>query len=486
MCNRTLFGRQPARGQQLDDHYFGSISPRILEYLKELEVAAYKLGIPLRTRHSEVAPAQYEVAPMFEEIQVAADHNQLLCDVMKKTARNHDLEVLFHEKPFANLNGSGKHCNWSLCTDTGVNLMHPKEEVLFLIFFLLTLRGVYKHADLLRASVASYGNDFRLGGHEAPPAIISVFVGSQLERVIELLASKGSLQSSHNKKTLLSLGIDQLPAVLKDNTDRNRTSPFAFTGDKFEFRAVGSEANISGAMTVLNTLVAQEARQFTAKLQNMPADKQKQLSFLTKLLSSYAREVKPIIFNGDGYATGWQVEAKRRGLPNLRTTPEALATYTDERTVACLTGEKVFTVREINSRYEIELTNYIKKASIEARLMRDIIENHIIPTAVHYQSKLLKNLRGLRKIGIKKSPMTHTLKRIHELLILLTEGVVAMGEDMQSVAEIPEVALRAKAYAEKICGGYFDTLRNAVDELELIVDDEKWPLVKYREILFLR
>lgn len=487
MCGRTLFGHPPARGQQLADHYFGSISPRVMEYLKALEIAAYQLGIPLRTRHNEVAPAQYEVAPMFEEAQIAADHNQLLRDIMEKIAREHDLQVLFHEKPFAQLNGSGKHCNWSLITDTGQNLLQPQDNnLLFLIFFLLTIRGVHRYADLLRASIASYGNDCRLGAHEAPPAIISVFVGKQLSQVIHDLATHKRLQSGHKKKSMLALGIDQIPHIPQDNTDRNRTSPFAFTGNKFEFRAVGAEANISNPLTILNTIVADEAQIFAEKLKDMPKDKDlsQPQAFLAELLSVYAQEVQPIIFDGDGYSPAWTQEAEKRGLPNLKSTPEALEIYTKKDTKILLT--KVLSAKEIASRYEIQLENYIKKAEIEAQLIRDLIGNHIIPTALQYQNTILSNLSQLKAIGIEKKPMLSIQKQLQDLISVLLEELSAMEEDMQQVAGLSNTLTQAKAYVTHIQARYFASLRAAVDELELIVDDEEWPLVKYRELLFLR
>ena len=488
MCGRTLFGHPPARGQQLEDHYFGSISSRIMEYLKALEVAAFQLGIPLRTRHNEVAPAQYEVAPMFEEAQIAADHNQLLRDVMEKIARNHDLYVLFHEKPFAGLNGSGKHCNWSLITDTGQNLMQPDtKSPLFLIFFLITLRGILRHADLLRASTSSYGNDFRLGGNEAPPAIMSVFVGTQLSRVIEELAKgKDVRKDRHTEKSLLLLGVDQTPHILQDNTDRNRTSPFAFTGNKFELRAVGAEANISESITVLNALMAEESSIFAEHLKKMPSESSRQQLFLTELLCRYAQEVRPIVFDGDGYSKTWPTEAKRRGLSNLKNTVDTLEAYTRKSSEQLYVNQKILSSKEIASRYKIRLVNYIRKAEIEARLMCDLIGNHIVPTAVQYQNKLLENLLNLRKIGVEKSSVMHIVKRLSELLSLLLEDMRSLQEELQRIEQLPDTKDQAKACAEKICANYFGSLRTAVDELETIVDDEQWPLVKYRELLFLR
>ena len=488
MCGRTLFGHPPARGQQLEDHYFGSISPRIMEYLKALELAALRLGIPLRTRHNEVAPSQYEVAPMFEEAQIAADHNQLLRDIMEKIAREYDLCVLFHEKPFAGLNGSGKHCNWSLITDTGQNLVQPDTQgPLFLIFFLITLRGMLRHADLLRASAASYGNDFRLGGNEAPPAIMSVFVGSQLSRVIEELAKgKGLHTGQHKEKSTLSLGVDQTPHILQDNTDRNRTSPFAFTGNKFELRSVGAEANISESITVLNALVAEEASIFSKQIKNMPSSEAAQNAFLTELLGRYAQEVRPIIFDGDGYSESWPEEAKKRGLSNLKNTTEALEAYTRKPTKTLYVTQKILTQKEIESRYKIRLVNYIRKVEIEAKLMCDLIGSHVIPTAVRYQSKLLDNILKLKAVSIEKSPVMRIVKRIQELLCLLSEDLTSLQEELLRTEQLSSIELQAKAYTKDIRERYFDSLRSAVDELETIVDDEEWPLVKYRELLFLR
>ena len=487
MCNRTLFGHPPAKGQQLADHYFGSITPRVQEYLKALEVAAYQLGIPLRTRHNEVAPAQYEVAPMFEEAQIAADHNQLLKDIMEKIARDYDLQVLFHEKPFAQLNGSGKHCNWSLVTNTGTNLMRPEyRSPLFLIFFLLTLRGIHRHASLLRASCASYGNDYRLGAQEAPPAIVSVFVGDQIHQIISELASSKDFGHHLKEQSMLSLGIGQIAQLPQDNTDRNRTSPIAFTGNKFELRSVGAEANISLAITTLNTLIAEEATLFAKRLRGMPKDSKKQSAFLEPIMSEYAKEVQPILFNGNGYSEEWIKEAARRGLPELRTTPMALKTYTQRARTALFERHKVFSPRELKSRYHIQLEKYVKKVEIEAQLTQDMIGSHIIPVSIRYQNMLLENLRGLKEAGFSRSPMRKTLKRLDALISTLIEESSSMEEVIYRIKRMSTPLEQAQAYAEQIVLHYFPILRSTVDALELIVDDEQWPLVKYRELLFLK
>ena len=487
MCGRTLFGRPPAKGQQLADHYFGSITPRVLEYLKALEVAAYRLGIPLCTRHNEVAPSQYEVAPMFEEAQIAADHNQLLKDVMEKIAREHDLQVLFHEKPFAHLNGNGKHCNWSLLTNQGTNLMQPQyQNPLFLIFFLLTLRGIYRNASLLRASISSYANDYRLGAHEAPPAIISVFVGEQFQQILRELTHNKPLQDHFKEKSMLSLGIHQIAQIPQDNTDRNRTSPIAFTGNKFEFRSVGAEANISHAMTTLNTLLADEAVTLCQKLEQMPTKHADRQAFLAPILSEYAKEVQPILFNGNGYSSEWVEEANKRGLPHLKTTPEALRIYTTKDAENLFSRHQIFTPKELESRYQTELEKYIKKIDIEIHLSQDLISNHIIPTSIQYQNTLLQNLRSLKEAGIQKTPLNQILHQLHDLISTLIEESNAMEEALHKIRAISDPQTQAEAYADRIAMYYFPSLRSAVDALELIVDDELWPLVKYRELLFFK
>ena len=486
ICGRTLFGHPPAKGQQLEDHYFGSIAPRVMEYMKAFEQAAYRLGIPLQTRHNEVAPAQYEVASMFEEAQIAADHNQLLRDVMEKIALEHDLQVLFQEKPFAGLNGSGKHCNWSLMTNTGINLLQPNENVLFLIFLLLVLRGVYRHSDILRASIASYGNDLRLGAQEAPPTIISVFIGEPLERVITTVAEMGNLEHKHLEKSLFSLGIDQIPSLSKDTTDRNRTSPFAFTGNKFEFRAVGAEGNISAPITALNTLIAKECRLFSKQLVKMPTEKEAQHIFLAKLLSQYAKEVQPIIFNGDGYLPEWQKEAKKRRLPDAKTTPEALEIYTQKSTALFFGEAHILSEKELISRYEIELSKYIKKVNIEAQLVCNLVGNHIIPATVDYQNKLLDNVIKLKQVGIEKAAIKGIIQEINSLIDLLLSQIEELKVIIQQIHTLSDPLSRAKALSEKVCDQHFVDVRKIVDKLELLVDNQAWPLVKYRELLFLR
>ncbi|MGI9543918.1 MAG: glutamine synthetase III, partial [Cyclobacteriaceae bacterium] len=403
MGGRTVFGHNPARGQQLDDHYFGAIPTRIFNYMKDFEQEAWKLGIPLRTRHNEVAPSQFEVAPLYEDINVATDHNQLLKDLMDRVAERHDLKILFHEKPFAELNGSGKHNNWSLITDTGVNLYQPsssaRDNLLFLIFFVNTIKAVHDYADLLRASIASAGNDHRLGANEAPPAIISAFIGAQMTAVLDELEHNGNIKIRKGENMYMKLGIDKIPEIILDNTDRNRTSPFAFTGNKFEFRAVGSDANVAQPMTVLNLAVAEQLNQFNKELaKKLAKDEEKKLA-IVDILRKYIKASKGIRFEGDGYSKEWEEEAKKRGLSNIKSTPKALDFYLDDRAKKLFIDHKIFAEKELTARNEIMLENYIMKIQIESRMIGDLAMNHIIPTAIAYQNKLITNANGLKGLG---------------------------------------------------------------------------------------
>ena len=491
MGGRTVFGHAPARGQQLLDHYFGSIPSRVMEFLKDLEEKAYRLGIPLRTRHNEVAPAQYELAPMFEDAHIAADHNQLLRDIMHKIARQHNLKVLFHEKPFDKLNGSGKHCNWSLLTEEGVNLVKPSQRsadhLCFFSFFLIVMRAVQRHADLLRASVATYSNDLRLGGHEAPPAIISVFVGSQLSKIISQIARSKKISTRNHVKELLQLGIDQMPEISKDNTDRNRTSPFAFTGNKFEFRAVGSEANISDAITVLNSIVADEIHTFCDHIEKKEEKSSKKAhDIIYEQLTVYAKEVQQVLFDGDGYGEAWEKEAQKRGLSNTRHTPKALEAYLTPQTMKMFERQSIYSQKEIHARHEIKLEMYNKKLEIEAHLMLDLCMSHIIPATVHYQNALLQHAHHLQQMDLP-NPMHNLLKDMNHHLKELFFQTQSMKEDLTRFEKtLSNAKEKAFAYVDNIKNRYFHIIREHVDALELIVDDKYWPLVKYRELLFLR
>ena len=415
MAGRTVFGHNPARGQQLDDHYFGSIPERIYNFMKDFEIECHKLGIPVSTRHNEVAPGQFEVAPFYEELNVANDHNQLMMDIMRRVAERHQLRVIFHEKPFAGLNGTGKHNNWSLITNTGVNLFQPsssaRENLQFLVFFVNTVKAVYEHADLLRASVAYAGNDYRLGANEAPPAIMSVFIGSQLSAVLdELLEHSGNIKIKKGENMYMKFGIDKIPEILLDNTDRNRTSPFAFTGNKFEFRAVhGGEANVAAPMTVLNLIIADQLTQFKKDVDARIAKGFDKRIAIINVLREYIKDSKKVRFEGDGYSEDWRKEAEKRGLGNISNTPRALKAYLSEKSIALHKKFKVLSERELHARTETMLENYIMKIQIESRVMGDLALNHIIPTAVSYQNILIQNANGLKGIGIDNAAVIRTI-----------------------------------------------------------------------------
>ncbi|MEE9437732.1 MAG: glutamine synthetase III, partial [Saprospiraceae bacterium] len=494
LTGRSLIGHSPAKGQQLDDHYFGSIPSRALSYLRELEFECIQLGIPVKTRHNEVAPNQFEIAPLFEEANLAVDHNSLLMDVMEKVAVNHNFKVLFHEKPFAGINGSGKHNNWSLATNTGINLLSPGKTPMsnlqFLTFFINTIAAVDNHADLLRASIASATNDHRLGANEAPPAIISVFIGQQLTKVLDNLekVTKGKL--SPEEKTDLKLNVvGKIPDVLLDNTDRNRTSPFAFTGNKFEFRAVGSTANCAIPMTVLNTIVSDQLRKFKKDVDKLIADKKiKKDDAIFNVLREYIKKSKKIRFEGDGYSNEWEKEAKKRGLNNFKTTPEALKARISKKNIKLFEDHEVLNEAELKARYEIELEEYVMKIQIEGRVLGDISSNHVIPTAIKYQNTLIENVSGLKTIfgaSYKKQAqvqidiITDISKHIESIKI----NVDKMIEERKKANKMSSVEKKAAAYCNKV-KPFFEVIRYSCDKLEMMIDDDLWSLTKYRELLF--
>ncbi|MEX2569522.1 MAG: glutamine synthetase III [Cyclobacteriaceae bacterium] len=490
MAGRTVFGHNPARGQQLDDHYFGSIPSRVKEYMKDFEIEALKLGIPVSTRHNEVAPGQFEVAPLFEDINKATDHNLLLMDVMERVAEKHGLKVLFHEKPFAGLNGSGKHNNWSLITDTGVNLFQPsnsaRENLQFLCFLVATIKGVFDNADLLRASIASAGNDFRLGANEAPPAIISIFLGSTLTAILDELEKNGNIKIEKGDNMYMKLGISKIPEIILDNTDRNRTSPFAFTGNKFEFRAVGSSANPAGPMTALNVIVAEVLKDLKKDIdKEIDGGKEKKLA-IVDVLRKYIKDSKKVRFEGDGYSEEWENEAKKRGLSNLKSTPHALDVLVSKQVTNLYKKHNVLNEKELHARHEIRLENYIMKVQIESRVMGDLALNHIIPTAILYQNKLIDNANGLKGLGLDHRAAIDTIEEISKHIESLKMNVSAMIEARKKVNKIEDITEKAKLYSFDVKESHFDKIRYAVDKLELLVDDEFWPLMKYREMLFLK
>lgn len=490
MAGRTVFGHAPARGQQMEDHYFGSIPSRVYDFMKEFEIESWKLGIPVRTRHNEVAPSQFEVAPLFEDVNVANDHNQLMMDVMGRVAEKHDLKVLFHEKPFAGLNGTGKHNNWSLITDTGINLYAPtssaRDNLMFLTFFVTTIKAVHEHADLLRASIATSANDFRLGANEAPPAIMSVFIGSQMTAVLDELEKKGNVKIEKGDNMYMKLGIDQIPEIILDATDRNRTSPFAFTGNKFEFRAVGGSDNCGTAMTALNTIVAEQLDHFFDAVNKLIEKGEEKRLAIVNVLRQYITESKHIRFEGDGYSEEWVKEAAKRGLGNVKTTPRALDAYLSKKSMVLFEKHGVMTHKENEARVEIRLEAYMKRVQIESRVMGDLAMNHIVPTAIKYQSKLIENANGLASLGVDNKAVVQTIREISEHVDTIKNNVRAMIEERKRVNKIEGAHKRAIAYCDDVKEKYFDVIRDSVDKLELLVDDEDWPLVKYRELLFLR
>jgi glutamine synthetase len=496
LTGKTLLGHSPAKGQQLDDHYFGSIPTRVMNFMKELEIECMKLGIPVTTRHNEVAPNQFELAPMFEEVNVAVDHNSLLMDVMARIAHRHHFHILFHEKPFAGVNGSGKHNNWSLATDTGENLLspgkNPKKNLQFLTFFVNAIKAVHEYADLLRASIASASNDHRLGANEAPPAIISVFIGSQLFRVLEELEKVTEGKLSPDEKTDLKLNVvGKIPEILLDNTDRNRTSPFAFTGNKFEIRAVGSSANCAESMTVMNTIAAKQLNDFKIEVDALIETGLKKDEAIFNVLREYIKQCKNIMFEGDGYSEDWAIEAEKRGLNNWKTTPEALKQEMNQKFVDLYEEIGIFNHREVEARNEIKLEKYSTVIDIEARVLSDIARNHIIPSALKYQNRLIENVKGLKEIFGDKEFKTLAKEQM-SLITNISENVsiIKVGvEDLLKARDAAKAVKESQTQAEDYCNKVkplFDIIRDASDDLEMMVDDELWPMTKYREMLFTR
>jgi len=491
LTGRALFGHMSAKNQQLDDHYFGSIPQRVLYYMQDLEIEAIKLGIPLKTRHNEVAPSQFECAPIYEEINLAIDHNSLLMDLMDRVARKHNFKVLLHEKPYAGINGSGKHNNWSLITNTGKNLLAPgktpKNNLMFLTFFVNTIRAVYEYSDLLRASIASVNNDHRLGANEAPPAIISMFLGSQLNDLLDELETS-RVTSKMKQENALWTNIPKIPTILLDNTDRNRTSPLAFTGNKFELRAVGSSANSANPMTVLNTIVADQLNKFKTEVDKLIKKGDKKDVAIMTVIKRYIKESKAIRFEGNGYSDEWAQEAEKRGLKNIKTTPKALDVLLDPKTDKLFEETGVFSVRESHARHEILLENYYKKLQIEARVMGDLVDNVIIPTAIHYQTSLIDNVRGLKDLGLDEesyAAQMDIIKKISGHVNFIKTNNKKMIDERKKANNIEDARERAVAYDENV-KSYFDPIRYHVDKLELLVDDTKWPLPKFRELLFIK
>jgi glutamine synthetase len=496
LTGRTLLGQAAAKGQQLDDHYFGTIPERVLSFMSDLEKECTKLGIPVKTRHNEVAPNQFELAPVFEEANLAVDHNLLLMDVMDKIADKHNFKVLFHEKPFAGINGSGKHNNWSLATNTGVNLLSPgstpMKNLQFLTFFVNTIKAVDTYEELMRSSIASAGNDHRLGANEAPPAIFSIFIGTQLSQVLDELEGVSQGKLSPEEKTELKLNVvGKIPEILMDNTDRNRTSPFAFTGNKFEIRGVGSKANCAKPMTVLNTIVAKQLIAFRKEVDILVDKKNlKKDEAVFNVLREYIKTSKRIRFDGDGYSADWEKEAKKRKLSNNRTTPEALKVLTSKESLELFDSMNVMSATEVKARQEVELEAYILYLQIEGRVLNELIYGHIIPAALNYQNTLLKNVRGMKEIyGVAHKKMAagqlHIIEEIAQHVNALKKKTDAMTEGRKKAKQMKTTAEKAAAYSENI-KPQFDEIRHHSDKLEYLVDDALWPLTKYRELLFIK
>jgi Uncharacterized protein related to glutamine synthetase len=495
LTGRTLMGHSSAKDQQLEDHYFGSIPSRVTSFMKELEIECHKLGIPVKTRHNEVAPNQFELAPIFENANLANDHNQLVMDLMKRIARKHQFAVLLHEKPFSGVNGSGKHNNWSLCTDTGINLFapgkNPKGNMLFLTFLVNVLMMVYKNQNLLRASIVSAGNSHRLGAAEAPPSILSIFLGSQLSKMLDEITKQvsDSKKMTPEEKTTLKLGIGRIPEILLDNTDRNRTSPFAFTGNRFEFRAVGSSANCAAAMIAVNAAMANQLNEFMASVEHLMEDGVGRDEAVFRLLKEMILASEAIRFEGDGYSDEWKEEAERRGLTNITNVPEALLHYNDDQSRSVLIGERIFNESELHSRIEVELEKYTKKLQIEGRVLGDLAINHIVPTAVTYQNRLLDNLRGLKEIfpqeeyDVMSEDRKELVREISHRVTSIKTLVKDMTEARKQANQIESYKEKAFAYFNNVLP-YLDKIREHIDHLELEIDDEIWPLPKYRELLF--
>jgi glutamine synthetase len=496
LAEKTLMGHQSAKDQQLSDHYFGSIPERVMCFIEDFECEAYKLGIPVKTRHNEVAPNQFECAPIHEEVNLAVDHNQLLMDIMRRIARKHKFRVLFHEKPFAGINGSGKHNNWSMATNTGVNLLspgkNPKSNLQFLTFLVNVIKAVNDSNDVIRASVMNESNSYRLGGHEAPPAIISVFLGTYLTDMLSNIVNKvPEKKMTPAQKTELKLGIGKIPEILLDNTDRNRTSPFAFTGNRFEFRAVGSSANCGASMIVLNAAVATQLSKFKKEVDQIIKKGRNKDEAIFQVLKKYIIESQRVLFEGDNYSPVWHAEAAKRKLCNIASVPESLKCYLTPASKEVLIGSGVFSEKELESRVEVEFEKFTKKVQIEARVLGDLAINHIVPTAIRYMTLLVENVKGLKEIfgDLEYERLASARK---EMIITISDHISNikklvndMVEERKKANVIEDSFKKAIAYEKKV-KPYLEEIRSHIDKLELIVDNEIWPLPKYRELLFTR
>lgn len=499
ICNRTLIGHTSAKDQQLEDHYFGAIPSRVMAFMKDFETEAYKLGVYLKTRHNEVAPNQFEFAPVYGEANISSDQNLMMMIIMKKIAKQHKLKVIFHEKPFAGVNGSGKHCNWSLVTNTGINLLSPgktpRTNLQFLSFFSSVMRAVYEHHALLMSSVASLNNMHRLGGHEAPPAVMSIFIGETLTRLVESIEklTDKNLTSISDKEVKVRSKmhiVNQIPEILPDNTDRNRTSPFAFTGNRFEFRAVGSSCNVASSVFILNGIVTEQLVRFKALVDENMQKGLSQDKAMMKVIRQFLSESKKIRFEGNGYSKEWHAEAEKRGLKGIKNAPDAFKEFISKKSVTMFEKAGVLTAREAEARFEVLNEIYIKKLQIEARVLGDLTINHVIPTAFSFQHTLISNVKGLKDLFPDEyeqlgESQIRLIKKISGYVNTLHQLVHEMVEARKVANQIEEYAQKAKVYYETVYP-YLDKIRTLADKLEMVIDDELWPLPKYREMMFFR
>ena len=499
ICNRTLIGHTAAKDQQLEDHYFGAIPSRVMAFMKDFETEAYKLGVQLKTRHNEVAPNQFEFEPVYGEANISSDQNLMMMIIMKKVAKKHKLKVLFHEKPFDGVNGSGKHCNWSIVTNTGVNLLSPgktpRTNLQFLSFFSVVMKAVYEHNYLLMSSVASLNNMYRLGGHEAPPAVMSIFIGETLTKLVESIESltDKNLTSSTDKEVKVRSKmhiVNQIPEIFADNTDRNRTSPFAFTGNRFEYRAVGSSCNVAASMFLLNTIVAEQLVKFKDEVDANMQKGMAQDKAMMKVIRQYLADSRAIRFEGNGYSAQWHAEAERRGLKGIKNAPDAFKEYITPKTINLFESVGVMSAREAEARYEVLNETFVKKLQIEARVLGDMITNHVIPTAFSFQNTLINNVRGIKELfpSEYETMCTTQLRLIHKISGYVNRLHKLVGEmiDARKVAnKIEDIPTKAEAYNATVLP-YMGKIREIADKLEMYIDDELWPLPKYRELMFFR
>jgi len=491
LCNRTVIGHTSAKDQQLEDHYFGAIPSKVSSFMKDFETEAYKLGIQLQTRHNEVAPNQFECAPVFCEATKAIDQNMMLMILMQKVAEKHHLKVIFHEKPFGGVNGSGKHCNWSICTDSGINLLSPgktpTKNLQFLSFFSCVVNAVYRHHYLLMAGISSLSNSYRLGGNEAPPAVMSVFAGSTLSGIFKAIEDMQTLQEEEAGLESIKI-VNSIPEIFPDNTDRNRTSPFAFTGNRFEFRAVGSSINVASAIYILNAAVAESLKRFRAEVDAALAKGEEKSKAVMNVVRKFTLESRAIMFEGNGYSREWEEESRRRGLRAVRNVPESYEVYHEQETVDLFRNLGILSPDEVEARFEVLNETYVKKLQIEARVIGDICLNHVIPAAVKYQNILIENVKGVKEIfgdeyrNLCESEFA-TLKKISSYINSISKDVEELVEARKKANKIEDIAERAKVYSKDV-KDYMDKIRYSADHLEMIVDDEMWPLPKYRELLF--